>query len=94
MLSSTLKYAPNAQAAEKCRRVIGLYKKAFGPMTVSERIKSLVVRIYAIREKHKIRKEGVVMRQPPTNRVTYPDRTVAQSAECPIQEKSRIAKIA
>jgi radical SAM superfamily enzyme YgiQ (UPF0313 family) len=94
MLSSTLKYAPNAQAAEKCRKAIGLYKKAFGPMTLSERLKSLAVRIYAIREKHRIKKEGVVMRQPPTNRVTYPDRAFAQSSECSIQEKSKIAKIA
>ena len=32
-LSSALKYAPNAAAAEKCRRVMALYDQAFGPMT-------------------------------------------------------------
>jgi len=91
MLSSSLKYSPNAQAVEKCRRVMKLYKQAFGPMTFSERMKSLAVRIYAILENRRMKKEGVIMRQPPTNRVTYPDRTLAQSSSVPIQMKSKIA---
>ncbi len=74
-LRSTLAYAPNAQAAEKCREVIALYRQAFGPMTILERIESTTVRLMAIREDRRMKKEGTVMRQPPTNRVTYPDRT-------------------
>lgn len=94
MLSSSLKYSPNAQATEKCRRVIGLYKKAFGPMTISERMKSLAVRMYAVLENRRMKREGVIMRQPPTNRVTYPDRSFAKSSKVSIRSKSKIAKIA
>jgi hypothetical protein len=75
-LMSTLKYAPNEQAVEKCRRVMAMYNDAFGPMTVMERAKSIAVRILALRESRRIRKEGTVMRQPPTNRISYPDRSV------------------
>jgi len=75
-LSTTLKYAPNAQAAEKCRKVMALYHDAFGPMTFPERAKSLAVRLLAVRESLRMRKEGVVMRQPPTNRITYRDKTL------------------
>jgi radical SAM superfamily enzyme YgiQ (UPF0313 family) len=78
-LSSTLKYAPNAKAADKCRKLMMLYNETFGPMTLSERLKSIAVRLLAIRESRRIRKEGTVMRQPPTNRIAYPDRSV----ECP-----------
>jgi len=72
VLSSTLRYAPNAEAADKCRRVIALYDEAFGKMPLLERIKSIAVRALAIRENLRIKREGTVMRQPPTNRVTYP----------------------
>jgi radical SAM superfamily enzyme YgiQ (UPF0313 family) len=75
-LSSTLKYAPNAQAAKKCRTVMALYHQAFGPMTILERMKSVAVRLLAIRESRRMKKEGTVMRQPPTSRITYPDRTL------------------
>ena len=75
-LSTTLKYAPNAQAAEKCRKVMALYHDAFGPMAFPERAKSFAVRLLAVREGLRMRKEGVVMRQPPTNRITYRDKTV------------------
>jgi radical SAM superfamily enzyme YgiQ (UPF0313 family) len=74
-LSSTLKYAPNAEAAAKCRRVMALYREAFGPMTFLERVKSAAVRLLAVRESRRISKEGTIMRQPPTNRVTYSDRS-------------------
>ena len=73
-LSSTLKYAPNAQAAEKCRKVMALYRETFGPMTILERMKSTAVRLLAIRESRRMKKEGTIMRQPPTKRITYPDR--------------------
>ncbi len=74
-LSSSLRYAPNAASAEKVRRVMALYKKAFGPMTITERLQSLTVRLFAIRENFRIKRGGTVLRQPPTNRVEYPDRT-------------------
>jgi hypothetical protein len=75
-LSSTLKYAANTYAAEKCRRVMGLYHDTFGPMTIGERAKSLAVRLLAMRESRRMEKEGTIMRQPPTNRVPYPDRSL------------------
>jgi hypothetical protein len=75
-LSSMLKYSPNPQAAEKCRRVMAMYDQAFGPMTAGERLKSLAVRAFAIRESYRLKKHGIIMRQPPTNRITYPDRAV------------------
>jgi hypothetical protein len=73
-LSSMLHYAPSAQAAEKCRSVMRMYEKTFGSMPFMERLKSAVVRAMAVLEHSRIKKQGVVMRQPPTNRVTYPDR--------------------
>ena len=76
VLGSSLKYSPNAAAAEKCRKVIALYKKVFGPMTMAERLKSVTVRLLAIRENYRIKKEGAVLRQPPMNRVEYPDRAI------------------
>jgi hypothetical protein len=74
VLKTTLKYSPNAKAAAKSREVIELYNRAFGPMSMSEWMRSIVVRILASREQRRIRNEGVVMRQPPTHRSTYPDR--------------------
>jgi len=91
MLSSTLKYAANAQAAEKCRKVMALYNEAFGPMTFSERLKSLTVRLLAVRENRRIKKDGVIMRQPPTNRTSYPDRSVKAPGEDYLLEKTAIA---
>jgi hypothetical protein len=83
-LSSTLKYAPNVQAAEKCRKVMALYHEAFGPMTLMDRAKSLTVRLLAMREIRRMRKEGTIMRQPPTYRITYPDRPLKFASEdCP-----------
>jgi hypothetical protein len=73
-LSSTLKYAPNAKAAAKCRQIIALYNETFGPMKLSERFKSIAVRFFAARENRRIAREGNVLRQPPTNRVSYPER--------------------
>lgn len=73
-LSSTLRYAPNAEAADKWRRVMALYDDVFGRMPLLERMKSMAVRVLAFRENLRIKKEGAVMRQPPTNRITYPER--------------------
>jgi hypothetical protein len=92
ILSTTLKYAPNAQAAEKCRQAMALYQEAFGPMTLLERAKSLTVRLFAIRESLRIRKEGSVLRQPPTNRVTYPDRKIKCATERSSMTSATIAK--
>jgi hypothetical protein len=91
-LSSMLKYAPNARAAVKCRQVMALYDEAFGPMTVPERLKSAAVRLLAMRESHRMRKEGTVMRQPPTNRIIYPDRTVSLAGKACTAEIATVAK--
>jgi hypothetical protein len=85
VLNSTLKYAANAQAAEKCRKVMALYQETFGPMTFSDRAKSFAVRLYAMRESRRMKQEGTVMRQPPTNRITYSDRSLEIARkECPV----------
>jgi radical SAM superfamily enzyme YgiQ (UPF0313 family) len=84
-LRSTLDYAPNPQAAEKCRKVMALYHEAFGSMTILERVKSSAVRLFAIRESRRMRKEGTIMRQPPTNCIAYPDRTLRLATkDCPV----------
>ena len=49
-LSSMLRYAPNAAAAEKCRQVMRLYDVTFGPMSLADKLKSMAVRILAVRE--------------------------------------------
>jgi hypothetical protein len=85
-LSSILAYAPNAQAAEKCREVMALYHQAFGPMTIQDRMKSAAVRLLAIRETRRMKKEGTIMRQPPTNRISYPDRTLKPAKEACVLE--------
>ncbi len=91
-ISSTLRYAPNAKAAEKCRKVMALYNEAFGPMTLLERVKSIAVRLLAIRESRRMKREGTVMRQPPTNRITYPDRAHKCAAEDYLPTSSTIAE--
>jgi radical SAM superfamily enzyme YgiQ (UPF0313 family) len=90
-LSSTLKYAPNAKAAEKCRKLMRLYSETFGPMTFPDRMKSLAVRLLAIRENHRIKNEGTVMRQPPTNRIAYPDRSIESPAEDYLKNRASIS---
>jgi radical SAM superfamily enzyme YgiQ (UPF0313 family) len=91
-LSTMLKYAPNAKAAVKCRKVMALYNEAFGPMTIADRVKSAAVRLLAMRESRRMKKEGTIMRQPPTNRVTYPDRTLSPAKKASIAETSPITK--
>jgi hypothetical protein len=90
--SSTLKYAPNAQAAEKCRAVMALYDEAFGPMTISDRVKSAAVRLLAFRESRRMEKDGTIMRQPPTHRIIYPDRTLNLAKETCTTDIVAIAK--
>lgn len=89
-LSSTLKYAPNAATAAKCRSVMSLYDETFGPMTLSERLQSMAVRALAIVENRRLKKNGIVLRQPPTNRVDYPDRSLC-SVEDPVTDSPAIA---
>jgi radical SAM superfamily enzyme YgiQ (UPF0313 family) len=91
VLSTTLRYAPNAMSAEKCRKVMGLYNEAFGPMTFSERMQSVAVRLLAVRESRRIRKEGVIMRQPPTKRVTYASRSAESPNEGYLLAKAAIS---
>jgi len=80
MLKTTLKYVPNEKSAVNCREVIDLYQRTFGPMTLATRIRSIFVRVLASREQRRINKEGVIMRQPPTYRITYPDRSTEHPA--------------
>lgn len=88
-LGTTLRYAPNERAVAKCRKVMAMYREAFGPMSLADRLKAMAVRVFALRESRRIRKEGVVMRQPPTRRVTYPEREAA--ARRPVQREAKIA---
>ena len=88
-LGAMMRYAPNARAEAKCRKVMAMYREAFGPMSLTDRLKAMAVRVFALRESRRIRKEGVVMRQPPTRRVTYPERKAV--ARCPVQREAMIA---
>ena len=75
IFNAAIKYAPNQKMAEKARMVKELFDKAFGPPTIGERVFTSLVSILAVIEKFRAGKSGSVMRQPFTNRVTYPDRT-------------------
>ena len=52
-------------------------------MTLPEKMKSMAVRVLAIRENLRLKKEGSVMRQPPTNRVTYSNRVLPEMIQAP-----------
>jgi hypothetical protein len=71
---------------------MALYDEAFGPMTIPDRVKSAAVRLLAIRESRRMKKEGTIMRQPPTNRIIYPDRTLSFAREPDTAEVVPIAK--
>jgi len=78
LLSSTLKYAPNAESAEKARRVALLFDKVFGRPTVKDRVMKTAVRICATVENVRLWKgNGVLMRQPGVTRRSYPGRADA-----------------
>jgi radical SAM superfamily enzyme YgiQ (UPF0313 family) len=94
VLNTTLRYSPNKNASEKCRQVMDLYNETFGPMTIMERMKSFAVRVFAVREQYRLKKEGSILRQPPTNRITYPDRTLKQVQQGRETETGVIAKTA
>jgi hypothetical protein len=68
-------YAPNWEAAQRVRKIRELFEKTFGPPTFFEKtVVANAVRLLAWKEQRELDKKGVVMRQPYTNRVTYPDR--------------------
>ncbi len=75
ILSSARKYAPNKKAAEKADMVIELYNEVFGKPTLKDRAMEAAVKIFAVIENLRYKKNGVVMRQPGTNKVEYPDRS-------------------
>jgi hypothetical protein len=50
------------------------------------------VRLLAIRENRRMKKEGTIMRQPPTNRVIYPDRTLSLAKKACTAEIASIAR--
>jgi hypothetical protein len=83
MLSSTLRYAPNAASAQKCREIMKQYDLTLGPMSLGDRLKSMAVRVLAIRESRRMKKDGPIMRQPPSHRVSYPERSIGSpDQEC------------
>ncbi len=75
ILTSALKYAPNEAAREKARMVIDLYNETFGKITFLQKIQETVVRASAVIENYRYKKNDIVMRQPATNRQTWPDRS-------------------
>jgi hypothetical protein len=76
LLSSTLKYAPNIEAAEKCRMVIRLFDKVFGRRTIRGKVMETAVRVCATIESVRLRRgNGALLRQPRFQRRTYRDRT-------------------
>ena len=82
LLSTTLRYAPNAESAEKARTVIRLFDRVFGRPTIRERVKKTAVRICATVETVRLRRSnGVLIRQPGVHRCTYLDRTDARTHE-------------
>lgn len=76
-------YAPNWESAQKARMIREKFLETFGPVPLSEKLLAPFVRILAWNENRKLKKYGVVMRQPFTIRQTYPDRkgTVQKSSE-------------
>jgi len=66
-------YAPNWEAAQRARMVSDIFNETFGKPTLREKVFSTVVRAMAYIENLRSQK-GVVMRQPPTIRYTWPDR--------------------
>ncbi|MBN1696443.1 MAG: hypothetical protein JW881_02910 [Spirochaetales bacterium] len=71
VLYTAMKYCPNKKSEEKIRAVIELYDTTFGPPSPIDRILDIIVRISAIFEQYRFRKNGVVMRQPPFLRTVY-----------------------
>ncbi len=74
VLRTTMKYAPNEASAARSRMVIKLYDETFGAPSLLDRLMDLAVRIRASLENRLFMKNGVIMRQPRTLRVTYKER--------------------
>ncbi len=73
ILKSAELYAPNLESAQKARMIAQKFDETFGKKTFMENVMSVAVRALAFVEY--IRSQnGVVMRQPPTIRHTWPDR--------------------
>ncbi len=76
ILTAAVDHAPNEAAREKAKKVRAAFNETFGAPKVLDRVMSGAVRALAVVEKIRaVAGGGVVMRQPKTIRVTYPDRT-------------------
>jgi hypothetical protein len=71
VLHTALKYCPNKESAKKIRMVIELFNKTFGPASLKDRLLDVIVRITAMIEQYRLKKNGTVMRQPPFLRTIY-----------------------
>jgi hypothetical protein len=85
VLESMLKYSPNESSREKCGRVIQAYEETLGPMTIKEKALNLFVKGTSWLENLRYRKNGVVMRQPPSLRKVYPARPIVSPAILPAE---------
>jgi hypothetical protein len=74
IFDAAIKYAPNRKTAEKARMVKGLFNETFGPPSIMDRVYTFLVSGFAFIEHWRAGEKGSVMRQPFSNRVTYPDR--------------------
>jgi radical SAM superfamily enzyme YgiQ (UPF0313 family) len=74
ILHSTLKYAPNAAAREKCRMVIDEIDATFGPSSLKDHLLDRFVRVCAYYENRRYKKDGLVMRQPSRICKKYPQK--------------------
>ena len=74
-LNTMLKYAPNEEAAQKSRMIIKLFNNTFGPPSLKERLIRVLVRATAFWENKRLKKDGIIMRQPPLLRTTYKNRS-------------------
>ncbi len=76
ILSSMIKYGPNAKSAEKGKKIIELFDEVFGKLSLGERVKEKVVQACAVVENLRLKRgNGVLNRQPKVYRRTYPDRS-------------------
>lgn len=73
ILRAARDHAPNRASAEKARMARELMDETFGSPGLKDRLMSAAVRMAAVVERIRSR-NGVVMRQPATNKVNYPDR--------------------
>ncbi len=74
IIQAAIDHAPNKAAREKAKMVRALFKETFGAPTLKDRLLSGVVRTAAVIERLRRLDGKDVMRQPKTNRVSYPAR--------------------